>query len=186
MADKYALFRKEYRIRGRFEQYARNLAGITFDKDSQAKVFNSGVELFKTAAIVGLINNRREKPENGTTEFSIFPEQLGNHYRDLMFIFQTMMLTYDNDQLTPKERINNAFRYSKNNDSINEENFKIFEEFMLGGLCILHEVFFNDGNNRYDDYLASLKKLVDSFSDNSESEEETFEIGDFDDFQLDI
>ena len=180
MAEKKTLFRSEYEFHGRYEQFARDLAYGPFDNDSQAKFFNSGVELFKTAAVVGLINNRREKAEKGGDGYSVFPEQMSNHYNDLMFVFQTIMLTYDNADLTPKERINNAFRYSKNDDPHNEANFKIFEEFMLGGLCILHEHFINDANNRFSEYLASLKKLIDEYSGKEEYEENF----DFDSFEL--
>ena len=159
-----SLMNGPYDIPGYYGEYARDLAKRPIDNPSKSTVFASGIELFIAAAIVGVLYDVRKKPvrlKEGGEEFSIFSDQFRTHYDDVKFAYQLVMLNADKERLSPRERINNAFKYvTDENDPRYQKNAEVFEEYVLGGIETLHDIFINTQNSRYDDYLHSLKEFL--------------------------
>ena len=171
---KTTLFSDTYFFKGEHARKARELSN-EIDKSSGISIFRSAVELYIAATVVGLHYNRREQfVPSEDQPFRIDVGQfIGQHFKDLDFIYKLVMLTYPNEALTPEQRINNAFRYSKDECEENTINMKVFEEYMLGGVSILYDHFINDNNQRYSEYLNSLNSLISGFySENDEEDED--------------
>lgn len=83
------------------------------DPHSGATIFNSAVELYLTAAIVGAHYQLTANPDNTGDSKRIMASQFSNHYNDLKFVYQLVMLNADRDELSAVDRVNNAFRYSE-------------------------------------------------------------------------
>lgn len=152
---KKTLFLEEYTIKGSHSDKANALTEKV-DSKSGAKIFNSVVELFCFAALIGCYKNRRAKPEKDSTRTKkIFADAFRSHSEQLKLAFKFVILT--SDKLFPDsvERINKTFRNPET-----DENYTLFEEYALGGIDELYDVLMVDTNTRFEDYLTALNKLI--------------------------
>ena len=158
MADK-TLFQRDYVFYGDYARKVNDLTDI-IDKDSGAKIFDFTIELFITAAIVGCHYGKRSKPQkSGDKKSSIMAGQFSTHSDELKFAFKLVLLTADRNNVDAVDRLNRTFK-NPNTD----ENYTLFEEYMLGGIDILHDTFKVDSNHSYLDYLDSLRDLISEFN----------------------
>ena len=127
---------------------------------SVSKIFNSGIELYMTSAIVGAAFDLKAEPAVGDKTFRILANQFTNHGDKLNFIFKLVMLNANKTTNENIDRINNAFKYNPDDDEY-QANAKLFEKYMLGGLKELYDTFILSSNKRYEDYLTSLNKFVE-------------------------
>lgn len=168
MGKDYNLFISDYFFRGKHRDYAEALSNLVIDKKSNSKIFDSSIDLFMAAVLIGCRFNARSKPMKGETR-KIMTSQFQLRYFDLMFIYSLVMLTNDFIE-KDEDRIDNAFR------NMNEaENWDLFQEYMLGGLEILYNTFFPEKDSfeksNYDDYFDRLQTLLTDFKDTDKREE---------------
>ncbi len=173
MAKDVNLFFKDFLFKGIQREQSVALSDFEIESNSNLKIFNSTVELFMAAALVGCYHGKRVKADNGETR-RIMSEQLMSRYSDLMFIYKLVMLANDAvDENT--EKVNNAFRYTDK-----KENWDLFEEYVLGGLQILYDNFFPEKDSQakssYDDYFDRLYELLTEFKENAIKDEALIEI----------
>lgn len=173
MANK-KMFLDDYLFRGPYEEMARALTSV-IDPSSGTKIFNSGIELYMTAAVVGAAFDLKAEPATGEKTFRILANQFTNHGNELSFIFKLVMLNANKTTNENIDRINNAFKYNPDDDEY-QTNAKIFEKYMLGGLKELYDSFILSSNKRYEDYLTSLNKFTDKFK-KSDVEEDDIDFG---------
>lgn len=148
------LFLQDYLFRGEHESKVRDLVNI-IDERINAKIFNSAIELIQTAALIGVIYNKKSIPQKGEATFRIMAGQFNNHSTILNHIYKIVMLASESEILQNKDRINRAFR--ENNESKNNE---LFIEHMLGGIDFLHDHFFSDKKFSYTDLYTKMLKLI--------------------------
>lgn len=165
MATK-SLFLEDYIFRGSQNEKAIALTSL-IDKESNTPIFSSLVELFICASIVGCYFNRRSKPEKGDVGKKIFATQFTTHSQQLNLAFRLVLLVGGKEQADSIERLNRTFRNPETQD-----NYELFESFMLGGIDELYDTFILDSNNRYEDYLTSLSKFLNEFAEKQESDED--------------
>lgn len=166
-----------YDVTGERGDRVRALAKNYIDASSKTTIFTSGIELYVTAAIVGVLTEQRKEPMKSVPgkDFAIFGEQFKNHYDDVKLAFQLVMLSHDKDRTTARERVNNAFKYViSENDEIYQHNIDIFESYILGGIDYLYDHFIDGQNINFDDFVNSAKALLNK--DSEKTEEETEEI----------
>ena len=154
MSNVKRIFTDDYLFRGKYVAMVNDLI-MEFDPHSKASIFKSAVELYLTAAIVGVHYNITAEPDKTGESKRIMASQFTNHLDDLQFVYQLVML----NALSAIERINNAFRYNEN-DAEYPTNVATFEKYMLGGLKYLHDHFIKTTNTHYDDYRNSLDELI--------------------------
>lgn len=155
----FKYFQEEYVFYG---SHADKVIKLTnkIDNKSGVQIFNSSIELFIMAALIGCIRGSQAKKERGSTTTKIFPTQFSNRYNIIMDVYKLVLLVGDYATLSEEERINRAFRHWNC-----KENFEYFESFLLGGIDEIYEVFFlNRQNVRYEDYLNSLLEFLSEFS----------------------
>ena len=167
------MFLKDYLFKGRQREQSVALSDFEIEPKSNLKIFNSTVELFMIAALAGCYYSKRMKPDKGETR-RIMSSQFTSRYKDLMFIYNLVMLTNDSVK-EGTERINNAFR---NVEKV--ENWNLFEEYIIGGLQIIYENFFPEDDSivksSYDDYFDRLYAMLTEFKENDIKEEELIDI----------
>lgn len=169
MATVKRLFTDDYLFRGKYVPMVNDLTS-EIDPSSGATIFRSAVELYLVSAIVGAHYQLTANPDNTGETKRIMTSQFTNHYNDLKFAFQLVMLNADRDSLSPVDRINNAFRYSEA-DPEYPGIVAMFERYMLGGLVFLHDRFIKPTNTHFDDYRISLDELLSEMSGQKPQEE---------------
>ena len=163
------MFLKDYLFKGKQREQSVALSDFIIDANSNSQIFDSTVELFMAAALVGCYYDKRVKPDKGETR-KIFSEQLSSRYNDLMFIYKLVMLSNKSVEKST-DRINKAFR-----ELDDKENWDLFEEYVLGGLEVLYNNFFPDSDSQaksnYDDYFDRLYAILTEFKENDLKEDE--------------
>lgn len=154
-----------YQFKGNHEKMVRDLTQV-FDSESGAKVFNTNIELFMSACLVGVTYKKKSKPQTGDSNSKIFKDQFDSHIKELSFIYKIVMLNSEDGNLNHRELIDRAFR-----DQNDLKNLSLLEEYMLGGVEILHEKFITPKNSKFNNYLISLI----TFSKNFQKEETSSE-----------
>ena len=163
MAADKNMFLKNYYFYGKHADMVNALVG-SIDEDSGASVFNLVVEVFVMSAIVGVIHNHRSKPDSDKSrEKHIFAEQFNSHSHDIRLAFKFALLLGNKEKYDDKARLNKTFRNPET-----DENYKEFEEYMLGGLEDIYNKLMVDSNIRYEDYLTSVNQFLDEFKSNGD------------------
>lgn len=157
MADK-DLFLKNYSFYGKHCDMVKKLTQ-KIDEESGASVFNTAIELFVVAALVGVKNNHKEKPSvDKTRNTKILAEQFNSHSPEVQIAFKMVTLLGNSTKYDEVERLNKTFRNPKT-----DENYSQFEEYMLGGLEDIYNKIMLDTNKTYSDYLKSVNDFIEQF-----------------------
>lgn len=152
------MFLEDYSFKGEYANKVGDLVGV-IDKSSGAKVFDSAIDLFITAAVVGCYKNITADPiKTSDITKKIFATQFTTHSDDLKLVFRLVLLTAQKQSVDEVTRLNRAFRNPET-----DENYSLFEKYMLGGVKYLHDKFFVESNHKYEDYLGSLSELISDY-----------------------
>ena len=112
--------------------------------------------------------NKRKSRLTGenTPTTQIMAEQFINHSDDLKLAFKFVILTSNTDNVDSVTRLNKAFRNPETDD-----NYTLFEQYMLGGIDELYENLIIDSNNRFEDYFTSVNELLDKIKKSDSGDE---------------
>lgn len=154
-----------YKFRGKHATYAKFLAT---DKGSERKdglnIFNRILDVYMISAIVGLIYDRRSQIDNSIKDSSdIEPQQMYNEQKKLLYVYRLVLLLDTSTGLTEKERINRAFRTDENDTQQIKKNLALFNNYVLGGLEYLYEVFSGCYGNE-EDKMNEMFSFVEKFN----------------------
>lgn len=173
MADKN-LFLKNYSFYGKHADMVDALTG-KIDEASGASIFSTVVELFIMSAVVGVKIGLKSKPDGDKTkDKKILAEQFNSHSHEIKIAFKFVTLLGNKDKFDEVTRLNKTFR----NPEV-DENYKEFEEYMLGGLEDIYNHLMVSTNSNYADYLTSVNQYLNNFK--SPSVEESDDIPDAED-----
>lgn len=168
MAANKNMFLEEYSFEG---EHARKVVQLAPDESTPGtKYFSSVVELFMTAAIIGCHYNKRSKRNTSVSikPKKIFAEQFYNRSVELKKIFKIVMLNAKREDGDLNAGITKAFRRPET-----DENYQLFEEYVLGGVDILYDKLIKDTNVNFNDYLANMVDLTNEFREkNTETTKE--------------
>lgn len=174
MAADKNLFLKNYSFYGRHAEMVEALIG-KIDEESGSSIFNIVIDLFIMASIVGVKNNHKAKPDpNKAIDKKILAEQFNSHSHDLKIAFKFVTLLGNREKFDEVARLNKTFRNPET-----DENYKEFEEYMLGGLEDIYNKFIVASNTTFSDYLTSMNQFLDEFKKHDSDEGD--EIPDADD-----
>lgn len=151
------MFEKNVNIIGKHALYINDLKKNNF--------FERFLDVYINAAFIGFKYNRRVKPDNmdeGKFEkATIMAEQMISEGSTLEFIYRVIMLLENEENLSLEERVTRAFR----DDSLDkvserhEENMKVFNEYVLGGIEVLHEKLVKYAATK-EDYMKNAYNFV--------------------------
>lgn len=160
------MFTHSYLFKGGYSIKVDKLCEV-IDNDSKCRIFNSAVELFIFASLIGALNKRKSRlTGENTPTTQIMAEQFINHSDDLKLAFKFVILTSNTDNVDSVTRLNKAFRNPETDD-----NYTLFEQYMLGGIDELYENLIIDSNNRFEDYFTSVNELLDKIKKSDSGDE---------------
>lgn len=162
------MFDRTYQIKGTHATYWKRLCKTTTDRigpneGGQFKIFERYIDAYMVAPLLGCLYNRRGNKELPDSEDTAAMQAniLINNQKKLLFIYRVIMLTDKSTDLTDEQRIDRAFRTDSDEEAV-KANMQIFNEYFLGGLEILYDVFVNNCIND-DDYIDKVFSYVDRF-----------------------
>lgn len=177
------MFDKEYSFKG---THAQKVINLTAKFNGTTQIFKTNIDVFITAAIVGYLyqtkaESNNEKSKDGKTQSTkIFLEAFNSHQTDLYFAYRLVILSDKKHEPNFEQRVNKAFKYFYQDG--NEDDFKLFESYVLGGVDILHEKLI-EGASTTDDYVMKLYNFIEDIhsryyqdSDESNLSEELLKI----------
>ena len=164
MPKENELFRKQYRFYGR---HALRVIELTKEIDSKAKlqVFQSAIDVYKAAPLVGYMYQRREpidrtKDESGkVADKSIFPDQMFDASQALKMDLRMIMLLDKEYEPDEEKRLEKALR-KLGNDEVDLERF---EEYVRGGVDILYEKLI-EGATTPEEYVIKMYEFMADFN----------------------
>ena len=164
MADKN-LFLKNYSFYGKHADMVDALTS-KIDEASGASIFSTVVELFIMSALVGVKIGSKSKPDGDKTkDKKILAEQFNSHNHEIKIAFKFVTLLGNKEKFDEITRLNKTFR----NPDV-DDNYKEFEEYMLGGLEDIYNHLMVASNTNYADYLTSVNQYLDNFKTPSNSD----------------
>ena len=95
-----------------------------------------------------------------------------NSYVDAYTVYQILMLIDEDSEPDEEKRIFRAFKLSETSEEDKEriaENMKIFNEYFLGGVEVLHEQFVDECTDD-DSYLRRMFEYVKKFNEEQDGE----------------
>ena len=147
--------------------YGKHADYVTFlckDKRSNLEnglnLFETKIELYILAPIVGVIYNRKSVIDYSTNSKSTIQlQQIKIYEDDLIYVYRMIMLLDERENISYEKRIDRAFR-SDYDENIKKENMEIFDRYALGGIEVIYEIFENDLGSR-EDLLFHLVEFLD-------------------------
>ena len=156
------MFTGDILIKGKYATYLRYLSQKTEKNDHKEKVagvFDRHIDVYMTAAIIGLTYGLRNDEDTNSSETAkLFADVVNREQDNLTTIFRIAMLVDNSGNLTADEKINRAFK-----EPDTPENMKLFNSYVRGGLEWLYEQFTSGATTR-DEYLAKIYEIVDNFA----------------------
>ena len=135
-------------------------------KPQKAYIFETMYQCLITAAILGMIHDKRE-PESSDKETyaTIFNEVLVKNNTTLKIIYEQMVLTDKHLDLSNDERIRKAFTPITGEENERKEE-EYFLTFVRGGLLVLDEMF--NKCQTYEDLANELTRIQLKYSTTEE------------------
>ena len=143
------------------------------EEHNNFKIFNSYVDAYTVCPMIGY-QYRRRIPMGAASdgEVGILYEQIAKKKAELRFIYQILMLIDEDSEPDEEKRIFRAFKLSENSEEDKEqiaENMRIFNEYFLGGVDVLHEQFV-DVCTDDDSYLHKMYEYVKRFNEEQDGD----------------
>jgi hypothetical protein len=155
------MFNNDIYVRGKYASWLKFLSEKTEKNDKServAGVFKRDIDVYLTAAIIGLNLGLRRESDNGADRTKIHVDTVIKEQDNLMFVFRMAMLVDNSTRLSSDEKIDRAF---KNPDT--SENMDLFNSYVRGGIEWLYEQF-SEGSATKDEYLAKIYDITESFN----------------------
>lgn len=161
---------KEYVFKG---SHAAKVKALTREfPQSKNSFFKNNIDVFILAPIVGVLYGKTAQFDKEKDDTKIFTDQFNSHYNDLMFSYRLVLLSVGKDKKSLEERVSRAFNGESRGTS--EEDFKLFEKYLLGGIDVLYEkLIMQDNPTREEDYLSNLNAFADEIHSRYEQGEES-------------
>lgn len=163
------MFDTKFTVTGIHADYLKDLCELhTKDKDTHNnfKIFKSYVDAYILCPLIGYQYNRKGKMDgNAESNAGILVEQLFRKSHELKFVYQVLMLVDVDSEPDEEKRIYRAFNTSEKTDIDKElvsECMRIYNEYFLGGVEVLHEQFVDTCIDR-DAYLSKMYQFTKNF-----------------------
>lgn len=157
------MFTGDIYVRGKHATYLKYLSQKTEKNDRKEKVagvFERMIDVYMTAAIIGVNYGLKRDDENANTDsVKIFADVVNREQDNLISIFRIVMLVDNTTGLNADQKIDRAF---KNPDT--SENMKLFNAYVRGGIEWLYEQFTSGATTR-DEYITKIYEIVESFKE---------------------
>jgi hypothetical protein len=149
---------KDYNFVGKHAQLVMELTN-EIDNNTKARIFETNIEVFLAAAVVGFYYKKRSKTDSsGIAAKRTIQMQQTSHRHDLIRFIYRLILLLDNEyESDPNERIKKAFTNIDGKEAKPDE--EVFYEYILGGIEILHEKLINRSTNYFDNIGEFIEEI---------------------------
>lgn len=159
------MFENDYVFKGKHANMVTRLTS-EIDSETKFKLFDRNVDVLIIAPIVGFLYGRTARRDESVQTDNVKKinyQQMSNESDNLKFNYQLIMLLHEKDKIEIEQRLNRAFRYTKDSPEI-EECYKIYEQYILGGIEVLDEKLLVDATN-VDDYINNIYNFINDYND---------------------
>lgn len=172
------MFNKNIDIYGVHANYLKDLCelrGNVADKDAHNnfKIFKAYVDAYILCPLIGFQYGRKGKIEdNPKGDAGILVEQLFKRINELKFVYQVLMLVDEESEPDKEKRIYRAFNTTEKTEEdkkLVEDCMRIYNEYFLGGVEVLHEQFVDQCIDR-DQYLLKMYQFTKKFNEDQDGE----------------
>ena len=172
------MFNTNFDITGIHANYLKDLCelrGNVADKDqhSNFKIFKAYIDAYILCPLIGYQYSRKEKMGSAADgDVGILAEQIIKRSQELKYVYQILMLVDEESEPDEEKRIYRAFNFSEKTDedkAMVAENMRIFNEYFLGGVEVLHEQFVKECIDR-DQYLLKMYQFTKKFNEEQDGD----------------
>lgn len=172
------MFNTNFDITGVHANYLKDLCelrGNVSDKDqhNNFKIFKAYIDAYILCPLIGYQYSRKGKMGSAADgDVGILAEQIVKRSGELKYVYQILMLVDEESEPDLDRRIYRAFNFSEDNDedkALIEENMRIYNEYFLGGIEVLHEQFVDKCIDR-DQYLQMMYQFTKQFDEEQDGE----------------
>lgn len=156
------MFDKQFRFTG---THADKVAALLNEiEDNGAALFDSAMRVYLTAVKVGFVYKQKGEKNYDSNipgfDKSIFAEQMLKIQEECKWILRMILLLDENYEPDKEKRLDKAFRELGKD----ENDLKLFESYLLGGVDILYEKLIKDTNNSTD-FLNNVFFFIDDYNE---------------------
>lgn len=158
------MFDNDYVFKGKHANIVTRLTS-EIDSETKFKLFERNVDVLIIAPIVGYLYGRTSSKDDSVQSDNVKKinyQQMSNESEKLKFNYELIMLLYDKNKLSIEQRLDRAFRYTKDSPEI-EECYKIYEQYILGGIEVLDEKLLVDATS-VDDYINNIYDFINDYN----------------------
>ena len=165
------MFESDVTLTGKHASFLKFLA-VKNSQDSDdeetvnsAKLFERYIDVYMNAAVWGLLYSRTAGRDTSTkSRARIYAAQFNTERENCVFLYRMVMLLDKATELTPKNRVDRAFRYDSQQEKAEEfrKNMELFHDYVRGGIEAMYEQF-TDGCQIQDDYLSKTYEVMTTF-----------------------
>ena len=165
------MFESDVTLTGKHASFLKFLA-VKNSQDSDdeetvnsAKLFERYIDVYMNAAVWGLLYSRTAGRDTSTkSRARIYAAQFNTERENCVFLYRMVMLLDKATELTPKNRVDRAFRYDSQQEKAGEfrKNMELFHDYVRGGIEAMYEQF-TDGCQIQDDYLSKTYEVMTTF-----------------------
>lgn len=172
------MFNSNINIYGVHANYLKDLCELranVADKDAHNnfKIFKAYVDAYILCPLIGYQYGRKGKMEGSAeNNAGIMVEQLFNRIKELKFVYQVLMLVDEESEPDKEKRIYRAFNTSEKSDEdkqLVKDGMRIYNEYFLGGVEVLHEEFVDQCIDR-DQYLLKMYQFTKKFNEDQDGD----------------
>lgn len=167
------MFDSNFDITGIHANYLKDLCelrGNVADKDqhNNFKIFKAYIDAYILCPLIGYQYSRKGNMGSASDgDVGILAEQIIKRSQELKYVYQVIMLIDEESEPDVEKRIYRAFNFSEKTEedrAMHAECMRIYNEYFLGGVEVLHEEFVDECIDR-DQYLFKMYKFTKNFYD---------------------
>lgn len=172
------MFDSNFDITGVHANYLKDLCelrGNVADKEqhNNFKIFKAYVDAYILCPLIGYQYSRKgQMGSSADGDVGILAEQIVKRSRELTYVYQILMLVDEDSEPDEEKRIYRAFNFAEKTEEdklMVSENMKLFNEYFLGGVEVLHEQFVMECIDR-DQYLLKMYQFTKNFYEEQDGE----------------
>lgn len=172
------MFNTNFDITGVHANYLKDLCelrGNVADKDAHNnfKIFKAYVDAYILCPLIGYQYSRKATMGSAADgDVGILAEQIIKRSGELKFVYQILMLVDEDSEPDKEKRIVRAFNFSEDTEEDREQiaaNMKVFNEYFLGGVEVMHEQFVDECVDQ-DQYLLKMYQFTKKFYEEQDGE----------------
>lgn len=172
------MFNTNFDITGIHANYLKDLCelrGNVADKEqhSNFKIFKSYIDAYILCPLIGYQYSRKGQMGSASDgDVGILAEQIIKRSGELKYVYQILMLVDEESEPDEEKRIYRAFNMSEKTDEdkvMLAANMKVFNEYFLGGIEVLHEQFVRECVDR-DQYLLKMYQFTKRFNEEQDGD----------------